>query len=44
MAVWSQLRGGNKDAQRAIFQPVMFATFLMSAMSSNSSGRTPLRR
>ena len=33
MTVWSQLRGGNKDAQRAIFQPVMFATFLMSAIS-----------
>ena len=33
MAVWSQLRGGNKDAQRAIFQPVMFATFLMSAIA-----------
>lgn len=33
MAVWSQLRGGNKDAQRAIFQPVMFATFLMTAIS-----------
>jgi uncharacterized membrane protein YfcA len=33
MTVWSQLRGGNKDAQRAIFQPVMFATFLMSAIA-----------
>ena len=33
MAVWGQLRGGNKDAQRAIFQPVMFATFLMSAIA-----------
>lgn len=33
MTVWSQLRGGNKDAQRAIFQPVMFATFLISAIS-----------
>jgi uncharacterized membrane protein YfcA len=33
MTVWSQLRGGNKDAQRAIFQPVMFATFVISAIS-----------
>src|SRR6476661_2054778 len=33
MTIWSQLRGGNKDAQRAIFQPVMFATFLISAIS-----------
>ena len=31
MTVWSQLRGGNKDAQRAIFQPVMFVTFLVGA-------------
>jgi len=27
------LRGGSKDAQRAVFQPVMFATFLMTAIS-----------
>ena len=33
VTVWGQLRGGSKDAQRAIFQPVMFATFLMSAIS-----------
>jgi uncharacterized protein len=33
MTVWSQLGGGNKDAQRAIFQPVMFATFAMSAIA-----------
>ena len=32
VTVWSQLCGGAKDAQRAIFQPVMFATFLMSAI------------
>jgi uncharacterized membrane protein YfcA len=32
VTVWCQLRGGPKDAQRAIFQPVMFATFLMSAI------------
>ena len=33
VTVWCQLRGGPKDAQRAIFQPVMFATFVMSAIS-----------
>ncbi len=33
MTVWSQSRGGNKDAQRAIFQPVMFVTFLVSAIA-----------
>jgi len=38
MTVWSQLRGGNKDAQRAIFQPVMFATFLITAISFGFAG------
>jgi uncharacterized membrane protein YfcA len=38
MTIWSQLRGGDKDAQRAIFQPVMFATFLMSAISFYVAG------
>ena len=33
VSIWGQLRGGSKDAQRAVFQPVMFATFLMSAIS-----------
>jgi uncharacterized membrane protein YfcA len=33
ITIWCQLRGGPKDAQRAIFQPVMFSTFLMSAVS-----------
>ena len=33
VAIWGQMRGGSKDSQRAIFQPVMFATFLMSAIS-----------
>lgn len=32
VTVWSQLRGGAKDAQRAVFQPVMFSTFVMSAI------------
>jgi uncharacterized membrane protein YfcA len=33
VTIWSQLRGGQKDAQRAIFQPVMFSTFAMTAIS-----------
>ena len=33
VTIWGQLRGGSKDVQRAIFQPVMFATFLMTAIS-----------
>jgi uncharacterized protein len=33
VTIWCQLRGGAKDAQRAVFQPVMFATFVMSAIS-----------
>ena len=33
VTIWCQLRGGPKDAQRAIFQPVMFSTFLMTAIS-----------
>jgi hypothetical protein len=38
VTIWCQLRGGNKDAQRAIFQPVMFATFVMSAISLAIAG------
>jgi uncharacterized membrane protein YfcA len=38
LTVWSQLRGGNKDAQRAIFQPVIFATFLISAIAFGFAG------
>lgn len=33
VTIWTQLRGGPKDAQRAIFQPVLFATFAMTAIS-----------
>jgi uncharacterized protein len=36
--IWCQLRGGPKDAQRAIFQPVMFATFAMSAIAFGVAG------
>src|SRR6185436_6980493 len=38
VTIWCQLRGGPKDAQRAIFQPVMFLTFLMSAVSLAVAG------
>lgn len=33
VTIWCQLRGGPKDAQRAIFQPVMFATFATTAVT-----------
>jgi uncharacterized membrane protein YfcA len=33
VTIWSQLQSGPKDAQRAIFQPVMFSTFAMTAIS-----------
>lgn len=33
VTIWCQLRGGPKDAQRAVFQPVMFSTFAMTAIS-----------
>src|SRR3954468_1438012 len=38
VTIWCQLRGGPKDKQRAIFQPVMFATFVMSAISMAFAG------
>ena len=38
MTIWSQLRGGNKDTQRAIFQPVMFVTFVITAISFGFAG------
>jgi len=38
VTIWCQLRGGNKDAQRAVFQPVMFTTFVMSAISLGVAG------
>jgi uncharacterized membrane protein YfcA len=38
VTVWTQLIGGSKDAQRAIFQPVMFSTFAMSAVSFAFAG------
>src|SRR5262249_34954269 len=38
VTIWCQLRGGPKDKQRAIFQPVMFATFVMSAITLAFTG------
>lgn len=38
ITIWCQMRGGPKDAQRAVFQPVMFATFVMSAISLGVAG------
>jgi uncharacterized membrane protein YfcA len=38
VTIWCQLRGGPKDKQRAIFQPVMFATFVMSAVTLAFAG------
>lgn len=38
VTIWSQLRGGQKDAQRAIFQPVMFSTFAMTAVALAVAG------
>lgn len=38
ITIWCQLRGGPKDAQRAIFQPVMFTTFAMSAIAFAFAG------
>ncbi len=38
ITIWCQLRGGPKDAQRAIFQPVMFSTFAMAAVSLGIAG------
>jgi hypothetical protein len=38
VTVWCQLLGEPKDAQRAIFQPVMFATFAMSAVVFAATG------
>ena len=38
ITIWCQLRGGVKDAQRAVFQPVMFTTFVMTAISLAVAG------
>jgi uncharacterized membrane protein YfcA len=33
ITVWCQMRGWNKDAQRAVFQPVMLAAIVVTAIS-----------
>jgi uncharacterized protein len=38
ITVWCQMRGWNKDEQRAVFQPVMLAAIVMTAMSLAASG------
>jgi uncharacterized membrane protein YfcA len=38
MTVWSQLLNEPKDTQRALFQPVMFSTFALSAISFGVAG------
>jgi uncharacterized membrane protein YfcA len=38
VTLWCQLRGGSKDSQRAIYQPVLFATFATTAISYAFAG------
>jgi uncharacterized membrane protein YfcA len=38
VTVWCQLRGGKKDELRAIFQPVLFATFVMTTIAFAFAG------
>jgi uncharacterized membrane protein YfcA len=38
VTVWCQLRGGQKDALRAIYQPVLFVTFVMTTVSFAAAG------
>ena len=38
VTVWCQARGGEKDALRAIFQPVLFATFVMTTIAFAIAG------
>jgi len=38
VTVWCQMRGGKKDELRAIFQPVLFATFVMTTVSFAIAG------
>jgi uncharacterized protein len=36
--IWVQLGGGPKDAQRAVFQPVLFMTMAMATLTFGASG------
>jgi uncharacterized protein len=38
VTIWCQLRGGSKDAQRTIFQPVMLAAIAVNAVSLTIAG------
>jgi hypothetical protein len=38
ITVWCQMRGWSKDAQRAVFQPVMLAAMAMTALSLTAAG------
>jgi uncharacterized protein len=38
VTIWCQLRGGPKDKQRAVFQPVIFATFIITTISLGFAG------
>jgi uncharacterized protein len=38
ITMWCQLRGWTKDAQRAVFQPVMLSATVMSAISLSFAG------
>src|SRR5664280_1416993 len=38
ITIWCQLRGWSKDEQRAIFQPVILAAFVLTAMSLSVAG------
>src|SRR5262249_10524475 len=38
ITVWCQLRGWTKDAQRAVFQPVILAAMVVTAISLSLSG------
>ena len=38
ITIWCQLRGWRKDEQRAIFQPVILASFILTAVSLTANG------
>jgi uncharacterized membrane protein YfcA len=38
ITIWCQLRGWSKDVQRAVFQPVMLAAIIVSAISLSFTG------
>ena len=38
ITIWCQLRGWRKDEQRAIFQPVILAAFILTATSLTVNG------